>query len=210
MPGLPLIAHSEDTYYRIRHYAHSILWAVGKTLGICHPEDMPHPSSSHQLMDSWLQAFEELNEWYRLRPLEFQPMIEVEGDDEMFHAEGDFPLLLFANGAGALSNQLYHTAMLVLLQSKPKMVLLHNAPSRFSSPLWHAQRICGIALNNDRRECWDPCLLASFLTAARLMTHETQQKEILQAFDRIKELTGWDVGEHLIRLSEDWSFSEGV
>ncbi|PLB48366.1 hypothetical protein P170DRAFT_476983 [Aspergillus steynii IBT 23096] len=210
IPSISLISHSEDTYERIRYYAHSIIWITGKALIICHTEDMSNQLSvPHQLMDSWLQVFEELNQWYHLRPLEFQPMIEVEGDDQMFYPDGGFPLLLFANGAGAFSNQLYHTAMLLLLQSKPRTVMLHNSPSRFSSPLWHAQQICGVALNNDRRECWDPCLLASFLIAARLMTHESQQKEILQGFDRIKLLTGWDVGEKLMQLCEEWSFSEG-
>lgn len=207
IPSMSLLSRSDDIYEKVRHFSHSILWVAAKALGICHLEHTNQPS--HHPMDGWLQAFEQLHQWYHLRPLEFQPMIELEGDDQMLHSEGGMPLLLFANAAGAFSNQLYHTTMLLLLQSKPRTVLLHNVPSQLLSPLWHAQRICGIALNNDRRECWDPCLLASFLVAARFMTHESQQKEILQGFERIRVLTGWDVGEYLIHLREDWSFSEG-
>ncbi|KAK1148545.1 hypothetical protein N8T08_009551 [Aspergillus melleus] len=36
------------------------------------------------------------------------------------------------------------------------------------------------------------------------------QKEILHGFERIKMLTGWNVGEHLTHLREDWSFSDGA
>ncbi|KAJ5580394.1 hypothetical protein N7450_006695 [Penicillium hetheringtonii] len=72
------------------------------------------------------------------------------------------------------------------------------------SPLLHAQRICSIALNNERRECWDPVLLASFLTAARRMTHESQQQEILRGFERIRRVTGWDASDFLHDLQEEW------
>jgi hypothetical protein len=161
-------------------------------------------------MESWLQAFGELDQWYQLRPLEFQPMVEVGGRDHVLNQGSEFPLLLFANGPGTFSNQIYHTAMLLLLQCKPRTAMLNHPQSPVLSPLWHAHRVCGIALNNDTRESWDPCLLASLLVAAKHMTHESQQEEILHGFNRIHEITGWDTGEYLTRLREDWSFSEGV
>ncbi|KAF9890354.1 hypothetical protein FE257_006020 [Aspergillus nanangensis] len=211
VPSPSLLSRTEDVHERVRHYTHVVLWLCGKVLSVCHQESMAQEDSSHQqLTDSWVQIFNELDQWFHMRPQELRPMVELNTGDQVLSAGTEFPLLLFANTAGALGNQIYHTAMLLLLQSKPRTALLDKQHSPALSPLWHAQRVCGIALNNDRRECWDPSLLASFLVAARYMTHESQQKEILQGFDRIHNLTGWDAGEYLSHLREDWSFLEGT
>lgn len=211
IPNLALLSRTEDVHERVRHYTRVVLWLCGKVLILYHQESMSeHDSVRQQLADSWLQAFDELDQWYRMRPQELQPIVELHTTDQILNPESEFPLILFANGAGPFSNQIYHTAMLLLLQCKPRTALLNKPNSPALSTLWHAQRICGIALNNDRRECWDPSLLASFLVAARFMTHESQQKEILQGFDSIRKITGWNVGEYLSHLREDWSFLDGT
>ncbi|KAL4959720.1 Zn(II)2Cys6 transcription factor domain-containing protein [Aspergillus stella-maris] len=220
IPSIALLCQTENTPQRVGHCAQVLLWLCTKALNEYHRDSK---SGSHHLQEigtnSWLDIFKELNQWHYLRPQEFQPMVEVSNDgseDLSLNAGSEFPLLLFTNGAGALCNQLYHTAMLFMLDCKPRTTPLlnlnhsHHSPSAALSPLWHAQRICGIALNNDRRECWDPCLLASFLVAAKHMTHESQQVEIIRGFDRIEALTGWSVGEYLTQLREEWSFLDGV
>lgn len=216
IPSLALLCRTESTPERVGHYAQVLLWLCGKALLTYHQDSNTHQAPG---TDSWLQIFEELNQWNYLRPQEFQPMVELSNDGGAEdHALGlnsgsEFPMLLFTNGAGALCNQLYHTAMLFMLECKPRTTaLLNQSHPQYSpvlSPIWHAQRVCGIALNNDRRECWDPCLLASFLVAARHMTHESQQVEIVHGFDRIQALTGWSVGEYLTQLREEWSYLDG-
>lgn len=135
-------------------------------------------------------------------------MVDLDAHDPTLCSDGGFSLVLFTNGAGVFSNQLYHTAMLMLLQDKPRTVQLTDFQSSVLSQLWHARHICSIALNNDRRDWWDPCLLASSLMAARYMTHESQQQEILQGFERIRNLTGWDISRSLDVLCEEWSSLE--
>lgn len=152
-----------------------------------------------------MQLVEELQEWHRERPPGFQPMMELSMNDDPAAMGQNFPTVLFANGAGVFSNQLYHTAMLLLLHSRPRTARITDFTSTTMSPLWHAQRICSIALNNDRRECWDPCLLASFLVASRRMTHEAQQQEVLRGFERIQKITGWEAGDFIRGLQEEWS-----
>ncbi|OGM48484.1 hypothetical protein ABOM_002525 [Aspergillus bombycis] len=211
IPSLSLLSRTEDVCERVSHYTNAVLWLCGKALALCHQEAMPHPlATSHEVTENWLQAFGELEQWQHLRPLEFEPMVEIDARDQVLNQGSEFPLLLFANGAGTFSNQIYHTAMLLLLQCKPRTALLNHPQSPVLSPLWHAYRICGIALNNDTRESWDPCLLASLLLAAKHMTHESQQQEILQGFDRIREITGWGTGEYLSHLQEEWSFLDGI
>lgn len=210
LPNLSVLSRSVNTYERVSNYAHTILWLCGKALKLYHLDTIPQPSSaSHDRVQDWLQIFEEVAHWYHLRPQEFHSVVEIDKDDANFNPDGEFPTLLFTNGAASLCNQIYHTAMLTLLQCRPRTIPLGKLHSLPLSPLWHAQRICGIAINNDLRECWDPCLLASFLAAARHMTHESQQGEILQAYYRIRNITGWDIGEHLTELREYWTFLEG-
>ncbi|KAL2860806.1 uncharacterized protein BJX67DRAFT_375813 [Aspergillus lucknowensis] len=205
IPSLALLCRAENTHSRVGHYAQVLLWLCGKALTTYH-QDKDQVTSPQ----TWLQVFEELTQWHYLRPQEFQPMLELYTEDPNLNPGSEFPMLLFTNGAGALCNQLYHTAMLFMLECKPRTVLLSKQPSPVLSQLWHAQRVCGVALNNDRREWWDPCLLASFLVAARHMTHESQQLEIVVGFSRVQQLTGWKVGEYLTQLREEWSFLEGV
>ncbi|KAL3457855.1 hypothetical protein BJX64DRAFT_292706 [Aspergillus heterothallicus] len=209
IPSLALLCHTENTHSRVGHYAQVLLWLCGKSLA-CYHRNQDEDQAPSLETESWLQVFDELTQWHYLRPQEFQPMVELGTDETSLNPESEFPMLLFTNGGGALCNQLYHTAMLYMLECKPRTALLSNQNSPVLSPLWHAQRVCGIALNNDRRQWWDPCLLASFLVAARHMTHEAQRREIVDGFRRIQELTGWGVGEYLTQLREEWAFLDGV
>ncbi|KAJ5287919.1 hypothetical protein N7478_003605 [Penicillium angulare] len=203
----PYIADADmglDPYSFVFCYASRPLWLCGRAVEFAHNEDsIPR----YPPLQTWMQLVEDLENWYDERPQGFQAMLELELEDQEGTGQ-NFPIVLFANGAGVFSNQLYHTAMLILLHNRPRTARVANFSSTTMSPLWHAQRICSIVLNNERQECWDPCLLASFLSAARRMTHETQQQEILHAFDRIKNVTGWDLGDLLDGLKEDWGFLE--
>lgn len=156
-----------------------------------------------------MQLVEELEQWYQERPQGFKPMMEIDlEEDQTMDIGKGFPVVLFAHGSGVFSNQLYHTAMLLLLHNRPRTARTTDFHSTSMSPLWHSQRICSISLNNERRECWDPVLLASFLAAARRMTHESQQQEILRGFERIRRVTGWEMGDFLHGLQGEWGFLE--
>ncbi|KAJ5084921.1 hypothetical protein NUU61_009500 [Penicillium alfredii] len=192
---------ADDPFGTTFYYAQRPLWFCARALQFIHTEDgLPECPP----LKTWIQLVDELDHWYRDRPPGFQPMLELEAGDHLGGPEQSFPVVLFANGAGVFGNQLYHTAMLLLLHSRPRTARLSDFQTAAMSPLWHAQRICGIALHNDRRECWDPCLLASFITAARRMTHEFQQVEILRGFQRILTVTGWDARECLESLRSEW------
>lgn len=160
------------------------------------PNLSPRPTASQ----TWASLSEALNVWYSNRPHDFIPMLEVD-DDELF------PLVLFTNGAAILANQLYHVSMLLLLQNRPRTLprdAKQHGRSVFLSPLWHAQRICGISLNNDIRANWDFSLLSSLYLAAQRMTYEPQQHAILRGVTRIGNLTGWNIGALSAQLINEW------
>ena len=197
----PAEIRHENVFHRIFHFASRALFLCAMAVQWCNDGARPFQVTT---VEDWVQIVDDLDDWYSNRPQEFQPMLELSLENPTI--DGGFPVVLFTNGAGVFGNQLYHTAMLLLTQSKPRTARhMVSSPSTMS-PLWHARRICGIALNNDRRECWDLLLLASFLMAARRMTHESQHREILAGFDRIKALVGWDISESIHHLREEWCF----
>ncbi|CAM1504272.1 Fc.00g018630.m01.CDS01 [Cosmosporella sp. VM-42] len=177
------------------------LFMCARVLNHCFGQDMAS-SPSMQLglgtTPNWKSLFESLNMWYSNRPRDFKPMLEIEENDQLF------PLVLFTNGAAVLANQLYHASMLLLLQNRPRTLQNEHGRSIFMSPLWHAQRICGISLNNDSRTNWDFSLVASFYLAARRMTYEPQQQTILRGIDRIGSITGWNLNALAMQLVQEW------
>ncbi|UKZ83258.1 hypothetical protein TrVFT333_011065 [Trichoderma virens FT-333] len=149
----------------------------------------------------WKSIVDNLNDWYTNRPSTFRPVIELSNE------ESPFPVMYFTSGAATFANQLYHTSMMLILAHKPKTLQLDQRRSSSLSQLWHAQRICGISINNNRCECWDPCLLASFYLGARRMTHESQQREVLLGFKNISAL-GWRVDSFVGQLKQEWHHLE--
>lgn len=192
----------DDLFGRISHYAYQAIVLSTEAVNICWGSTEPQgycaslPRSS--LVERWNSLLEKLERWYKYRPEEFLPIVEHEANQD-----SPFPVIVFTNGASILSNQLHHTAILIMLLHKPRTVRLPGV-SPYTSPLWHAERLCGIALTNDRRECWEPCLLASLVVAARRMTHKSQQRALLSGFRRIRDLTGFDVEEPLAAVRECW------
>ncbi|KAF2800259.1 hypothetical protein K505DRAFT_355826 [Melanomma pulvis-pyrius CBS 109.77] len=157
--------------------------------------------------DIWGTLVRGFEKWFTSRPQDFQAIIELYPRDGR-RSEDEFPTLVFSSGAAILANQLCHTGMLLLLQNKPRFAGQANSNSPFMSTLWHTHRVCGIGINNDRRECWDPCLLASLLVAARMATHQSQHIIILSTLEGIQKLTGWDISHHLNNLRTEWRLAE--
>jgi hypothetical protein len=91
-----------------------------------------------------------LSYWYQHRPQDFQPVVELYPTDGV-HSGTDFPRIIFTSGAALLANQLYSTAMLLLLQNKPRFAGRRNSTSSSMSTVWHAHRICGIAMQNESK-----------------------------------------------------------
>jgi hypothetical protein len=149
-------------------------------------------------VDTWTELFTSLNLWFTNRPQDFKPVLELDSPG------GLFPLILFTKSAALLANQMYHTAMLLMLQHRPRTIRFDTLPAGSTSPLRHAQRVCGISLNNDCRNTWDFCLVASFYLAARGMTYLPQQSIICDKIDNLCAETGWHISSLKSRLRETW------
>jgi hypothetical protein len=191
--------HKTDSAMHIFQCANTPLFLCLRAMKFCWGDPADRIGLAGDMVSTWRDIVDQLNAWYSQRPQEFLSMVEIEMADD------GFPLILFTSGAAVFGNQLYHTAMFLLLRHKPRTVML---PSRHRSStmstLWHARRICGIALNNDRRECWDMSLVASLLVAARTMTHEAQHHVLLAGLDKVERLTGWGLSVIRDILQGEW------
>lgn len=169
-------------------------------MGLCfgHSGDSDFPRSTKPRAHRWREALADLTDWYACRPPELCAIAEMDIPGE------PFPMLFFASGAGKFSNTMYHTGMLLLLHHRPRTIQIDDRKSAQMSPLWHARRICGIAVNNERKSCLDPCLLGAFYQASRRMTHESQQQEITDALKRVKAM-GWHLDSLERALRQEWN-----
>lgn len=109
-------------------------------------------------VDRWRELHDEVEHWYKGRPEELLPILVIPANQKK--GEGakasPFPTLLYRTGAAVSSNQLYHTAALLLLQAKPKDLTLNsNHPGggggKTKTILFHARQICGISQSNDHQ-----------------------------------------------------------
>ncbi|KEF63232.1 uncharacterized protein A1O9_01209 [Exophiala aquamarina CBS 119918] len=215
VPSDDLIADVNDSNGIMRTSLHCLA-LLGDVMTLCLPlseeeDSLVPPSQSTRekeksRLTDWTHLLDQLWKWHSSRPTEVQALIEI--DDH----EATFPTILFTSSAGIFVNMTYHAAMLLLLDHWPSNNLLVPFSSKAGvvetqvSPLWHARRVCGIALNSDpeHSKCWDPCMIAEFALAARLTPNPNQRNELLVCLDKVR-MAGWRVDGLVRRLREEWS-----
>ena len=107
-------------------------------------------SEQSSFQNDWHDLWTEVQAWRQNRPAE---LLELDFPEECGEsASSPFPSVLFAASCAISSNQLHHTACLLMLDIKPPSIELSNADST-SSSLWHARRICGISATNEQQRC---------------------------------------------------------
>lgn len=175
-----------------------------------HEDDSQHLQQRYGLsrLDVWKTLIHAFGAWFKHRPLEYQPLIELYSKDGI-RSEHDFPTIAFTSGAALLANVLYHLGMLLLLQNKPRIHGRTGSNSSAMSTLWHSHRICGIAIQNDQPTTWDPTLIASLIVAARTLTHRDQQAIIVQTLQNVQKLTKWNITRSIEDLTGEWRLADG-
>lgn len=210
---LPLDTHHVPSSGKVDHvsfYAQAAIALCVDAVMFSHGDDDRWLQQRYGLnrVETWKTLIQSFAHWYMHRSQEFQPIIELYPKDGL-ESENDFPSIVFTSGAALLANQLYHTGMLLLLQSKPRFVEKPMSNSSSMSILWHAHRICGIAIQNDGRSTWDPSLVASLIVAARTVTHRSQHDAVVGTLEAVQSLTGWEISRHIDELKSEWRLAEG-
>lgn len=167
-------------------------YLVGRVLDFlfADPTDTTSPQSiraTPSYSEQWRRLFTIIEHWYDTRPPTMHPLVTQPARDGR-----PFPTLLFGSGAAISGNQLHHTAALLMLQNLPR----HDAsrpqrrPPSSHSLLWHARRICAIAICNEHHGCWTNSIQPLWL-AGQVMSHASEHQAIVDIYARIEKESGW-------------------
>ncbi|OQE91157.1 hypothetical protein PENNAL_c0010G03952 [Penicillium nalgiovense] len=169
----------------------------------------PSLRQSHSL-SQWTFLWSDCQKWYNERPVDVQQIVDIRGGEaDQIDPDHDssFPILIYTTPMALVANAVYHMISLLLLTHKPRLLKSLPGPRSVTSHIWHAQSIAGIAASNDSPEQWDPILVASLLTIAKEMTHESQQAVLLERFSRLTATTGIKLDRETEALQAGWNLA---
>lgn len=168
-------------------------------------------SSKTDFTSLWTSLWTDCQEWYNDRPVEMQAIVDIRGAEADQINPGScssFPILIYTTPLALLTNAIYHLASFLLLTHRPRLLKAIAGPRYFTSRIWHAQAIVGIATSNEFGEQWDPILIAGLLTVARDMTHASQQSILLDLLGKIATETGINLDHEMDALRSGWDISQ--
>lgn len=145
--------------------------------------------------DRWLKLWRYVDDWRSKRPEKMHPVVNISSSPM-----SPFPTILFSNAAAVSGNQLYHTAAILMLQTKPTHLRLDPKPR---SALWHARQICGISMSNDHHGAWTNCIQPLWI-AGQWMSHPSEHRAILELLERIETECGWSTKWRADDLKDFW------
>ena len=161
-----------------------------------------------RLLSEWTFLWTDCQKWYSERPTDAQQIVDIRGSEadqiDPGH-DSSFPILIYTTPMALAANAVYHTISLLLLTHKPRLLKSLPGPRCFTSHIWHAQSIAGIATSNDSPDQWDPILVSSLLLIAREMTHEAQQMTLLERLRNISTTTGINLEHEVEKLQSVWN-----
>jgi len=185
-------------------HASHVCYLLAKVLSLINgPRSVP-PRNGVQRSDlqgnmkpeGWHGLFNELEAWYRGLPTEMTAILSIPTDPTS--TTNPFHTLMFSSGAAVAGNQLYHTAMLLMLAVKPKEVSVESR-----SRLWHARQICAITISNDHHGAWTNSIQPVWL-AGQLMSSPVEHRAIINLYERIERDTGWGATWRVKDLQAHW------
>ncbi|KAH9214929.1 fungal-specific transcription factor domain-containing protein [Leptodontidium sp. 2 PMI_412] len=133
----------------------------------------------------WLELVNLLEDWYLERPEEMKPILTISLLEGEIHRP--FPTVLYGNGPAVSGNQLYHTAILLMLQERPGSLQIQR---KLKSTFWHARQICAISESNTHHGAWTNSIQPIWI-AGKVMSHPSEHEAILNILERIERETGW-------------------
>ncbi|KAF2186576.1 hypothetical protein K469DRAFT_572498 [Zopfia rhizophila CBS 207.26] len=194
-----------DTFFRSTSspdmYANYAVWLCAKACELISDRNKyielgeKNRCSAPEFQNRWFHLWDQLSNWLLHRPKDMLPVEIINSNP--------FPQIFFAHWAAISSNQLYHTACVLLLSANPRPKNLFPAPE--TSVLWHAKRICGISLANPHEGCLNNAIQPLWI-AGRLLSHTSEQALVVKTIRHIEALTGWTACWRIRDLENAWGY----
>jgi hypothetical protein len=159
-------------------------------------------SDSRPFSEQWDRLWDELQYWVAQRPPEMLP-IKTTGTS----SEQIFPEIFFAHWAAISSNQLYHTACIMMLEIKPKDRVARALIPHYSA-IWHARRVCGISITNPHSGSLINAIQPLYV-AGKVFSHRSEHIIIARLVKTVEKTTGWGAMWRLKDLERAWGYDPG-
>ncbi|EKJ73462.1 hypothetical protein FPSE_06380 [Fusarium pseudograminearum CS3096] len=160
----------------------------------------PDVQDDRPFSEQWQQLWNELQYWLDQRPTAMKPISMVEAGDKQI-----FPAMLFPHWAAISSNQIYHTACILMLEMRN---LGHELDYQCLA-LWHARQVCGISCANLHPGSLVNSIQPLYI-AGKLFSHVNERKQIARLLKSIDRTTGWGALWRLTDLEAEWGYDAGA
>ena len=142
----------------------------------------------------WSRAQADLQDWYNTRPAAMLPLTTWTGPH-------GFHCAFFPSFPAISSNQLYHTACILMSEVKPSA----SSANSINSVVWHARHIVGISLANAHRGCLNNAIQPLYV-AGKLFTHRREHDIVVRLLDLIESSSGWVARWRINDLERVWGY----
>ncbi|KAG5948662.1 hypothetical protein E4U53_006211 [Claviceps sorghi] len=182
-------------------------------------------SDPRPFAEQWESLWQDLQLWLESRPCSMLPTTSTRAstrtratatattptatdDDHPADQPHVFPSIFFPTLPAISSNQLYHTACILMLEARPPAAAALRLAAPHSSPIWHARRVCGISYTNPHKASLINAIQPLYV-AGRLLTHPSEQLQVARLFAIIDATTGWGALWRLRDLEAAWGYRPG-
>lgn len=206
---------TDPKYNETDMYANYMVFLSSRVMNLLYNVE---PEIDSKFDVEWEKLWEELKEWELNRPEDMLPILSffdashlnsIHGTPERQHTS-PFPTALFTNAPAISGNQMFHMAVILMMQNKPRLYKFPLIPTgnKFSmihrSIMSHARQIIAISVTNRDHGAWIN-MIQPFWIAGKLMGAEAEQKVILKTIKELEELTGWAIAWRGRDLVEYWN-----
>jgi len=151
--------------------------------------------------ERWTHLWSSTQWWSQHHPPQMHPILSSAISNIIFDQKTTFPLIIHTSRANLIASIMYHTASLLLLQTRiPNLRRISN----LKTPTWYAVQICGLGISNNPQWSCDPVVIAALVYAGRLISYQEQKDELEQFLWGVAKGSGWQVAGQIEEMLEGW------
>ncbi|GKZ60764.1 hypothetical protein AnigIFM63309_008415 [Aspergillus niger] len=147
-------------------YCNLAILVFARIVNLLADAQLCHRDSDSVYYSSVKNLWDELQEWWRLRPKEVCPLLR-----ETPMGTNPFPAVIFSRSSSICGNTFYHAGSILLLQSgclrrrvETSDSIMLMAQFKWQNPVWHARELGGISVSNISQYVPRCCSLRKELT----------------------------------------------
>jgi hypothetical protein len=204
---------TDNTHIMSLEYSRTLEWTrrsillCGQAAQLHFSAEISNITTPHWAADTWTYLWNSTRSWLENLPSSMYPIFTSPISAIPSTPPHFFPLILYTSRSNMHAAIMHHTTSVLLWQNKPPTA---RSSSHLRTPTWHAVQLCGICIGNNAHWSYDPTILAALTYVGRLISYQEQRKELLEFLQVMSKASGWQVGEAIDDMIEQWQLDSGV